>query len=108
MNAAEEPGGGGLSEGILAALRGKAMVGGMKRLKRGEETGPDAGEVTRAALGLRAHSGWAALVVVAGSLRSTAVLSVPSVPSAPCVINRRRIELAAPGIPKQPYHAAAE
>ena len=48
----------------------------------------------RAAMGFRAHSGWAALVVVAGPSRS------------PVVIDRRRIELIAPGIPKQPYHAA--
>jgi len=48
----------------------------------------------RAAMGLRAHSGWAALVVVAGPARS------------PSVIDRRRIELITPGIPKQPYHAA--
>ncbi len=50
----------------------------------------------RAALGFRAHSGWAALVAVAGSPRS------------PRVLDRRRIELAEPGIPgsKQPYHAA--
>ncbi len=47
-----------------------------------------------AALGLRAHSGWAVLVVVSGSQRL------------PAVIDRRRIELVAPGIPKQPYHAA--
>ncbi|HEX2713786.1 MAG TPA: hypothetical protein VHM88_16435, partial [Candidatus Acidoferrales bacterium] len=47
-----------------------------------------------AALGFRAHSGWAALVVVAGPRRS------------PAVVDRRRIELIAPGIPKQPYHAA--
>ncbi len=51
---------------------------------------------TRAALGFRAHSGWAALVVVAGSPRS------------PAVIDRRRIELVDPRTPggKQPYHAA--
>ncbi len=50
----------------------------------------------RAALGLRAHSGWAALVVVGGP------------PHSPEVMHRRRIELADPGIPgsKQPYHAA--
>jgi hypothetical protein len=48
----------------------------------------------RAALGFRAHSGWAALVVVAGPRRS------------PAVIDRRRVELIAPGIPRQPYHAA--
>ena len=48
----------------------------------------------RAAVGLRAHSGWAALVVVAGPSRS------------PSVIDRRQVELISPGIPKQPYHAA--
>ncbi len=49
-----------------------------------------------AALGFRAHSGWAALVVIAGAPRS------------PVVIDRRRIELIDPRIPeaKQPYHAA--
>jgi hypothetical protein len=47
----------------------------------------------RAALGFRAHSGWAGVVVVAG-------------PRSPTVIDRRRIELIGPGIPKQPYHAA--
>jgi len=51
---------------------------------------------TSAALGLRAHSGWAALVAVGGSGRS------------PGVIDRRIIKLADPLIPgsKQPYHAA--
>jgi hypothetical protein len=54
--------------------------------------------MTHAALGLRAHSGWAALVVVAGAPRS------------PAVIDRRRMEIADPQTPeaKQPYHAAAE
>ncbi len=49
-----------------------------------------------AALGLRAHSGWAALVAVAGTPRS------------PEILLRRRIELADPEVPgsKQPYHAA--
>jgi hypothetical protein len=49
-----------------------------------------------AAIGLRAHSGWAALVTVAGSLRS------------PVVLDRRRIVLADAAIAgsKQPYHAA--
>ncbi len=57
---------------------------------------PEISATTRAALGLRAHSGWAVLVVVAGPPRS------------PKVIERRRIELADPGTPgsKQPYHAA--
>ena len=51
-----------------------------------------------AALGFRAHSGWAALVVLAGSLRS------------PRVLERTRVELVDPAIPgsKQPYHAARE
>jgi hypothetical protein len=52
--------------------------------------------LVRAALGLRAHSGWAVLVVVAGE------------PQSPTVIERQRVELADPRIPgsKQPYHAA--
>ena len=47
-------------------------------------------------MGFRAHSGWAALVVVAGPPRS------------PVVVDRRRIELVDPAMPaaKQPYHAA--
>ena len=50
----------------------------------------------RAAIGCRAHSGWAALVAIGGSLGS------------PEVILRRRIENADPEIPgsKQPFHAA--
>lgn|SRR5262245_62477736 len=49
-----------------------------------------------AAIGFRAHSGWAALVVVGGE------------PGSPTVIDRRRIELADPSVPgfPQPYHAA--
>lgn len=49
-----------------------------------------------AALGFRAHSGWAAAVALGGSPRS------------PEVINRRRIELIGPGSPGgvQPYHVA--
>jgi hypothetical protein len=52
--------------------------------------------LTRAAIGFRAHSGWAAVVAVAGAIDS------------PTVIERRRIELAMPGIPRpvQPYHNA--
>lgn len=51
----------------------------------------------RSALGFRAHSGWAALVVVAGTI------------DAPRVLDRRRIIIADPDLPgsKQPYHAAA-
>jgi hypothetical protein len=49
-----------------------------------------------AALGLRVHSGWAALVVIGGSHR------------APEISARRRIEMADPQLPgsQQPYHAA--
>ena len=51
---------------------------------------------TKAAIGFRAHSGWAALVVVGGDK------------DAPSVIDRRRVELADPAVPgfPQPYHAA--
>jgi hypothetical protein len=47
-------------------------------------------------LGLRSHSGWAALVAVAGP------------PASPTVVDRRRIELADAAIEgsKQPYHEA--
>jgi hypothetical protein len=50
----------------------------------------------RAAMGLRVHSGWAALVVMGGT------------PRAPRVLDRRRIVIADPVIPgsKQPFHAA--
>jgi len=47
-----------------------------------------------AAIGLRAHTGWAALVVIGRA------------PSA--LIDRRRLELLPPGVPDQLYHAAAE
>lgn len=52
----------------------------------------------RAAAGFRAHSGWAAAVVVAGT------------PERPVILDRRRIEIADPRIAgsKQPYHAAEE
>lgn len=52
--------------------------------------------VLPAALGVRAHSGWAALVAVAGS------------PRRPVVVERRRIQTADPILPgsKQPYHHA--
>ena len=51
-----------------------------------------------AALGFRAHTGWAAVVAVAGPARD------------PDVILSRRIELADPPLPEsaQVYHAAAE
>jgi hypothetical protein len=53
---------------------------------------------TPAAIGFRTHSGWAALMVVAGS------------PDAPVILERRRIEIADRGIKGsvQPYHAAKE
>ena len=47
------------------------------------------------ALGFRAHSGWAVVVAVAGSL------------DRPVVLDRRRIEIAGATVPRQPYHAAA-
>jgi hypothetical protein len=52
--------------------------------------------VNNAALGFRAHSGWAAAVALGGSLRS------------PEVIDRRRISLIEPDAPGgvQPYHVA--
>jgi hypothetical protein len=52
----------------------------------------------RTALGFRAHSGWAAMVAVAGTI------------DAPQVLMRRRIVIADPELPgsRQPYHAAAE
>jgi hypothetical protein len=52
----------------------------------------------RTALGFRAHSGWAAMVAIAGTM------------AAPRVLERRRIVIADPEMPgsKQPYHAAAE
>ncbi len=55
-----------------------------------------AGAMRRAALGCRTHSGWAAVVGIAGA------------PGRPEVIDRRRIENADPAIrgSKQPFHAA--
>jgi hypothetical protein len=52
--------------------------------------------VTPVALGLRAHSGWASLVALAGP------------PTSPTVVARRRIDLADAAIEgsKQPYHEA--
>jgi hypothetical protein len=47
-----------------------------------------------AALGFRAHSGWAVMILASGSARSIVVLK------------RREIDLIERGIPKQPYHAA--
>jgi hypothetical protein len=68
----------------------------MKELTVHSRKSSEAVAITRAVLGFRAHSGWAALVAVAGPARS------------PEVIDRRRIELADPEVPRpvQPYHAA--
>lgn len=51
-----------------------------------------------AAIGWRAHSGWAALIAVAGPLR------------APVVVERRRVELVDRALPgaAQPFHAARD
>lgn len=59
---------------------------------------PTYDESMRTALGLRAHSGWAALVAVAGTFE------------APRILERRRIVIADPETPgsRQPYHAAAD
>src|SRR5271157_1073989 len=65
---------------------------------------PGVGVMRRAALGFRAHSGWAVMVPVAA----------PAVPTASMVIERRRIDLVGVGTgartaaPAQPYHAARE
>lgn len=54
--------------------------------------------IRSAALGCRAHSGWAAIVALGGSVRS------------PEVLRRTRIEIADPAIrgSKQPYHFAEQ
>lgn len=66
----------------------------MRRMARPRQKPSVLSDVAPAALGFRAHSGWTALVVVVGPRHS------------PTVVERRRIELIATGIPKQPYHAA--
>ena len=50
----------------------------------------------RVAVGFRCHSGWAVMVVVSGP------------PSSPIVLDRRRVELVDPSLPRQPFHAVAE
>jgi hypothetical protein len=50
----------------------------------------------RVAVGFRCHSGWAVLVVASGA------------PSAPVVLDRRRVELLDESLPRMPYHAVAE
>ncbi len=49
----------------------------------------------KAAAGFRAHTGWTAAVVLAGPL------------DRPRIVERRRIDLLAPGVPWECYHAAA-
>jgi len=60
--------------------------------KSSQSKGNDAG--SPAALGFRAHSGWAALVALGGPA------------SAPAILDRRRIELIEGDVPRQPYHAS--
>jgi hypothetical protein len=50
--------------------------------------------MSKAAFGVRSHSGWAALVVIGGPTAE------------PAILGRQRIELAGEGLPKQPYHEA--
>jgi hypothetical protein len=52
--------------------------------------------MSNVAFGVRSHSGWAALVAIAG----------PS--TEPSIVGRQRIELTGEGQPKQPFHAAEE
>ncbi len=70
----------------------------MKRPAQSSKTQRGKAKLLPAALGFRAHSGWAAMVAIAGPIES------------PEVVSRRRIELADPKIPRpvQPYHAAQE
>jgi hypothetical protein len=49
----------------------------------------------RATIGLRAHTGWAVAVALAGA------------PAAPVVLDRRRLDLTDPEVPRQAFHAAA-
>jgi hypothetical protein len=46
-------------------------------------------------VGLRAHTGWAVVVSLAGP------------PSEPAVVDRRRLDLTDPDLPRQAFHAAA-
>jgi hypothetical protein len=50
--------------------------------------------MSRVALGVRSHSGWAALVAIAAPIAE------------PAILGRQRIEMTGEGQPKQPYHAA--
>jgi len=50
--------------------------------------------MSRIALGVRSHSGWAALVAIGGPIAE------------PAIVGRQRIEMTGENQPKQPYHAA--
>ncbi|HEX7200513.1 MAG TPA: hypothetical protein VF213_13595, partial [Dongiaceae bacterium] len=65
------------------------------------------GEPRPAALGWRAHSGWAVLVAVAGGSGGPAAAGLAGMPTA---VGRWRVELASAGSggSAQPYHLAAE
>jgi hypothetical protein len=49
----------------------------------------------RVTIGLRAHTGWAVAVALAGA------------PAAPAVVDRRRLDLTDPEVPRQAFHVAA-
>src|SRR5947207_14382882 len=48
------------------------------------------------AVGFRCHSGWAVMVAVSGTARR------------PILLERQRVDLLPPTLPRQPYHAVAE
>lgn len=68
--------------------------------------GTESSQAKPAAVGLRAHSGWASLVAVSSPLDSSKAGKTLLPSSVPTVIVRRRLSLANPGSPTQPYHAA--
>jgi hypothetical protein len=67
-------------------------------------SGPD--KARPAAVGLRAHSGWASLVVVTTSRHPTKASRGRRLSCLPTVISRQRLPLAKSGNTTQPYHAA--
>jgi hypothetical protein len=50
----------------------------------------------RVTIGFRAHTGWAVAVALAGPA------------TAPAVVDRRRLDLTDPGVPRQAFHVAAD
>ena len=52
--------------------------------------------MAKLAIGFRAHTGWAVAVALAGP------------PSAPAVVDRRRLDLTDPEVPRQAFHVAAD